>query len=53
MNVEPHVRLVPQTDTSATTYAARNEGLRQENLLLKAQVVQLSAIIAKNVASQK
>jgi hypothetical protein len=53
MKIETNTRLVPHSDTnSIVTYAARNEGLRQENARLKELVVKLSVIIAKNVAMQ-
>lgn len=46
----------PWSDTPAavrTSYAARNEALRQENAQLKELVVRLSAIIVQNAAQQR
>jgi hypothetical protein len=53
MKTKPIVRLVPRSDDGGGIYAVRNEELRRENSCLKTLVVQLSAIIAKDVAAQK
>lgn len=50
MTFGPTGQFTPSENT--TSYAARNDALRQENTRLKELVVKLSAIIVKNVAAQ-